>query len=104
MEASRSDTATFSIDDLLEHMVALGASDLHVTTGSAPVIRLNGRLVRIEDFPRLTPDDVHDSFNLWMATTIDETGRRRFRWNPARKGDVFDVVAMSLSSCSLICR
>jgi twitching motility protein PilT len=57
MEASRSDTATFSIDDLLEHMVALGASDLHVTTGSAPVIRLNGRLERIEEFPRLTPDD-----------------------------------------------
>ena len=57
MEASRPDTATFSIDDLLEHMVALGASDLHVSTGSAPVIRLNGRLQRIEEFPRLTPDD-----------------------------------------------
>src|SRR5215211_8578878 len=57
MEASRPDTATFSIDDLLEHMVALGASDLHVSTGSAPVIRLNGRLERIEEFPRLMPDD-----------------------------------------------
>src|SRR5215210_7763539 len=57
MEASRSDTATFSIDDLLEHMVALGASDLHVTTGSEPVIRLNGRLERVEEFPRLMPDD-----------------------------------------------
>ena len=57
MEASRSDTATFSVDDLLEHMVALGASDLHVTTGSEPVIRLNGRLQRVEEFPRLTPDD-----------------------------------------------
>jgi uncharacterized protein YcgI (DUF1989 family) len=48
----------------------------------------------------LTPDDVHDSFNLWMATTIDEHGRRRFRWNPARKGDriallaLFDVLAV----------
>ena len=51
MEASRPDTAAFSIDDLLEHMVALGASDLHVTTGSHPVIRLNGRLERIEEFP-----------------------------------------------------
>jgi twitching motility protein PilT len=57
MEASRPDTAAFSIDDLLEHMVALGASDLHVTTGSHPVIRLNGRLERIEEFPRLTPED-----------------------------------------------
>jgi twitching motility protein PilT len=57
MEASRSDTAAFSIDDLLEHMVALGASDLHVATGSEPVIRLNGHLRRVEEFPRLTPDD-----------------------------------------------
>jgi twitching motility protein PilT len=57
MEASRPDTATFSIDDLLEHMVALGASDLHVTTGSQPVIRVNGQLERLEDFSRLTPDD-----------------------------------------------
>jgi uncharacterized protein len=47
----------------------------------------------------LTPDDVHDSFNLWMATTIDEHGRRQFRWNPGREGDrvellaIFDVLA-----------
>ncbi|HYY32478.1 MAG TPA: type IV pilus twitching motility protein PilT [Gaiellaceae bacterium] len=57
MEAPRPDTASFSIDDLLEHMVARGASDLHVTVGSAPVIRLNGRLDRLPDFPRLSPDD-----------------------------------------------
>jgi twitching motility protein PilT len=57
MEASRPDTAVFSIDDLLEHMVALGASDLHVTSGSEPVIRLNGHLERVEGFSRLTPDD-----------------------------------------------
>ena len=43
---------------------------------------------------RLTPDDVHDSFNLWMATTIDETGRRQFKWNPAAPGDHIDLVAM----------
>lgn len=43
---------------------------------------------------RLTPDDVHDSFNLWMATTIDEQGQRQFRWNPAKKGDRIDLLAM----------
>jgi twitching motility protein PilT len=50
-------TTTYSIDDLLETMVALGASDLHVTVGSQPAIRLNGRLERLEQFPRLSPDD-----------------------------------------------
>ncbi|MEO8289476.1 MAG: type IV pilus twitching motility protein PilT [Gaiellaceae bacterium] len=50
-------TTTYSIDDLLEAMVALGASDLHVTVGSEPAIRVNGRLERLEQFPRLAPDD-----------------------------------------------
>jgi len=42
----------------------------------------------------LTPDDVHDSFNLWMSTTIDEQGRRQIRWNRAQKGDHVDFLAM----------
>jgi twitching motility protein PilT len=52
-----SEARTYSIDDLLEAMVALGASDLHVTVGSHPVIRVNGRLERLEQFARLTADD-----------------------------------------------
>jgi twitching motility protein PilT len=48
---------TYTIDDLLETMVALGASDLHVTVGSLPVIRLNGSLERLDQFPRLSADD-----------------------------------------------
>jgi uncharacterized protein YcgI (DUF1989 family) len=52
----------------------------------------------------LTPDDVHDSFNLWMATTIDEQGRRQFRWNPARKGDRIDLLALfDVLAVSVIC-
>jgi twitching motility protein PilT len=45
-----------SIDDLLEQVVVRGASDLHLTVGSEPVIRINGRLERLEEFTRLTPD------------------------------------------------
>jgi uncharacterized protein YcgI (DUF1989 family) len=52
----------------------------------------------------LTPDDVQDSFNLWMATTIDDDGDRQFRWNPARKGDRIDLLAMfDTLSASVIC-
>jgi twitching motility protein PilT len=48
---------TSSIDELLERMVAQGASDLHVTTGSEPAIRVNGRLQRLDDVGRLSADD-----------------------------------------------
>ena len=49
--------AATSIDDLLEQVVVRGASDLHVTVGAEPVIRVNGRLQRIDEFNRLSPDD-----------------------------------------------
>src|SRR6266511_216687 len=37
-----------SIDELLEHAVALGASDLHVTVGTPPAARVRGHLQRID--------------------------------------------------------
>src|SRR5437763_11996419 len=46
-----------SIDDLLEQMVANGASDLHVTVGSPPAFRVRGHIVRAEGFEPLTSDD-----------------------------------------------
>ncbi|MDQ6818118.1 MAG: urea carboxylase-associated family protein [Actinomycetota bacterium] len=53
---------------------------------------------------RLTPDDVHDSFNLWMATTIDEQGQRQFKWNPARPGDRIELLAMfDVLAVAVIC-
>jgi twitching motility protein PilT len=48
---------TSSIDELLERMVAQGASDLHVTTGSEPAIRVNGQLQRLDNVARLSADD-----------------------------------------------
>jgi twitching motility protein PilT len=46
-----------SVDDLLEQVVVRGASDLHVTVGSEPVVRVNGHLERLDEFARLTPED-----------------------------------------------
>jgi twitching motility protein PilT len=39
---------SLSIDELLEQCVALGASDLHVTVGSPPVVRVRGKLEALE--------------------------------------------------------
>ena len=45
-----------SIDDLLEVMVERNASDLHLAAGSPPVIRVNGRLERVPQFEKLSPE------------------------------------------------
>jgi twitching motility protein PilT len=42
-----------SIDHLLEQMVALKASDLHITVGTPPAIRVNGEVVRLDQYAAL---------------------------------------------------
>src|SRR5436190_21244775 len=46
----------YSIDDLLEQMVALNASDLHLTVGAHPAVRVRGRLEPLQDIEPLTPE------------------------------------------------
>lgn len=41
----------------------------------------------------LTPDDVHDSFNMWMNTEWDSTGRWWITPNTGRAGDYVDLIA-----------
>jgi twitching motility protein PilT len=45
------------IDSLLRDAVAAGASDIHLKVGSAPVMRVEGKLRRMEGFESLKPDD-----------------------------------------------
>jgi uncharacterized protein YcgI (DUF1989 family) len=42
----------------------------------------------------LTPDDVHDSFNMWMNTEWDSTGQWWIVMNTGRKGDYVDLLAL----------
>jgi twitching motility protein PilT len=46
-----------TMHDLLTIMIERGASDLHVTTGTYPQIRLNGKLIQLNQFEQLTPQD-----------------------------------------------
>src|SRR5437870_2359112 len=45
-----------SIDELLEQMVARGASDLHLSAGAPPTLRVRGEMVRLEERGKLMPD------------------------------------------------
>src|SRR5213083_2207949 len=48
--------AANSIDELLEHMVTQNASDLHVTVGTPPVIRVRGEVERLDGFDPLNAE------------------------------------------------
>ena len=48
---------TYSIDDLLEQMVGRKASDLHITVGSPPAVRVRGEVERLDDYEPLSSED-----------------------------------------------
>src|SRR5881398_189800 len=60
--------ALYSIDALLERMVARNASDLHITVGTPPAMRVHGSLERYTDIPELTPENTHQMLYRILST------------------------------------
>jgi twitching motility protein PilT len=51
------------VHQLLEHVIDMGASDLHLTAGAPPTIRLHGDLARLDDYPNLTDQHLRTMIN-----------------------------------------
>src|SRR5207302_7059154 len=58
----------FSIDTLLERVAAEDASDLHVTSGSPPLLRMRGKLTRLEEFDAFSPEETRDLLYRVLST------------------------------------
>jgi twitching motility protein PilT len=50
----------FDFADVLLQVLDRRASDLHITAGAKPTIRVRGRLTPLDDFPVLTPTDTRE--------------------------------------------
>jgi twitching motility protein PilT len=93
------------IDELLKSMVNKGASDLHLTVTSPPVLRIDGELIPQEDLPPMTAKDIE--LVLEQITTQDQRavldreweldctytlpGLARFRVNALRQRGVISL-------------
>ena len=63
-----------TLKDLLDLMVKRGASDLHLTVGTPPQIRVDGKLTKLEGYDILTPEETKK-----LAYSImNEKQRQRF--------------------------
>ncbi|WP_052103804.1 type IV pilus twitching motility protein PilT, partial [Cellulomonas cellasea] len=83
------------LDQALVAMIKTGASDLHLTSGAPPMIRLSGSLRPLEGFDRLMPDSLQRSLysvltqkqretfeeNLELDFAYSVRGHARFRVN-----------------------
>jgi twitching motility protein PilT len=61
-------TASISVDRLLELMPERDASDLHLTVDSPPVLRVRGRLERVETMEPLAADDTRELLYRILST------------------------------------
>ena len=100
------------INDLLVRLVDLGGSDLHVTAGSPPQVRVNGDLQPMEEFGMLRPaplramiyeiltnrqkEELEDNRELDCSHPL--TGRGRFRVNVFFQRDSIGAVMRAIPS------
>ncbi len=64
-----------TVDELLRVAVETGASDLHITAGLPPIMRVVGSLQRVEGMPQLTPRDTE----VLATSLMSEEQRATFR-------------------------
>lgn len=61
------------LTDLLKYTHKVGASDLHITVGIPPMVRVDGSLHAVEGWPRLMPDHTRAlAFSILNQRQIDE--------------------------------
>ncbi len=89
------------INNALRAMLKTGASDLHLTTGVPPMVRLDGGLTPLEGFAQLNPESLHRSLfgiltqaqreqfeeELELDFSYSVVGEARFRVNLYRQRD-----------------
>jgi twitching motility protein PilT len=64
--------------DLLMEVISRRASDLHVTAGAAPSVRVRGRLTPVDGYPKLTPSDTREI--IYSILTNDQRQRLETDW------------------------
>jgi twitching motility protein PilT len=68
----------FDFADLLLEVLERKASDLHVSAGAKPMLRIRGRLTPLEDYPTLTQQDTREV--IYSILTNDQRQRLETDW------------------------
>lgn len=100
----------FVLDQVLERMVADGGSDLHLSVGRPPAVRINGEIVSREEFSPLTSRQIQDAVYEMLTDrqkrTFEEereldcayelAGVARFRVNLMRQQEAVSAVMRTI--------
>ena len=69
---------TFDFADLLLEVISRRASDLHLSAGARPTVRVRGRLIQLEEYPVLTPVQTREV--VYSVLTNDQRQRLETDW------------------------
>src|ERR687889_2873956 len=69
---------SFDFADLLLEVIERNASDLHLTAGAHPTVRVRGRLQPLEDYPVLTTEQTRET--IYSILTNDQRQRLETDW------------------------
>jgi len=97
---------THDLTGVLEQVVDIGASDLHLTAGAPPMLRLSGELIALEDYRPLSGPEIQQAIyailtqkqreafenNLELDLSYSLPGKGRFRVNVYRQRGSFGAV------------
>lgn len=75
--AQATQVTDIDLDSALRAMIEMGASDLHLTTGSPPMVRMDGGLRALEGFPVMYADSLQRS----LYAVISQKQRETFEEN-----------------------
>jgi len=85
-----------SLRELLEQMVKMNASDLHLTVGAPPVVRIDGKLQRLSNFDLLTSEQTKKL----AYSMLNEKQKLKFEQN-SELDFSFGIEQMSRFRCNM---
>ncbi len=99
-------TPRLVLDDLLLHVMEVGGSDLHLTSGAPPTVRVRGSMERVEGYDELTAEVLQSTLygvmterqrkifeeNLELDFAYAVPGKARFRANIFRQREAIGAV------------
>ncbi len=99
--------SSFDIVNFLKKAVVTGASDIHIKVGERPIIRVNGKIIKV-NMPVLSNHDVEDAFEVLLPehlkNDISETFDLDFAYEVAGYSRFRVNFNRQLGKCSLVIR
>ena len=100
-----------NIDELLAYAVEKGGSDIHISIGVSPIVRINGELTSVTDYPPMKPADTEEIMkkitNDVQKRQLEDKGQvdfayiipgvGRYRMNIFKQRGTYALVARTIS-------